>query len=215
MEKRMLEMIHVQKATLETREDQQMSGVSARDWDALCEDFHVDGGIWAPSALQEVEKLFGQPGMVPNPHTEQAHVQGSHCYIQNSLFPLLSPQTAPAPGRPWQPPLCPWAMPVTCPSTHGAAQTLRRAPRTEINAKVICSSSALAGELGYRGRPQLWPSSSGSMALPGFFPGFCVSAAKHQAVRTALQWFWMANMWWEGSSPASWGPALPQPMGAL
>lgn len=51
MEKSMLEMTHVQKATLETREDQQRSGASAMDWDALCEDFHVDGGIWALSPL--------------------------------------------------------------------------------------------------------------------------------------------------------------------
>lgn len=31
MEKRMLEMTHVQKATLETREDQEMSGVGPVD----------------------------------------------------------------------------------------------------------------------------------------------------------------------------------------
>ena len=51
MEKSMLEMSQVQKATLETREDQPMSCASATDQDALCEDFHVGGGIWAPDCI--------------------------------------------------------------------------------------------------------------------------------------------------------------------
>lgn len=82
-------------------------------------------------------------------------------------------------------------------------------------AKVICRSPALAEELGYRGRPQLWTRSSCSTASPGSFPSSCVPAVKYQAGRAALQWLLMANVWWKGPSPASWGPALLQPKKAV
>lgn len=104
--------------------------------------------------------------------------------------------------------------PISLPFHMWGSADPESSTQTEImqeQAKVICSSSALAEELGYRGSPQLWTRSSCSMASPGSFPSFCVSAVKHQAGRTALQWPLMADMFWKGPSPDSWGPALPQP----
>lgn len=89
------------------------------------------------SALYKVEKLCGQAGMIPNPHAEQAHVQGSHCCTQKAETQISSSHCS-AHGQD-QPqggcgsPLI-WTIPVPCPSTCGAAQTLRAAPRAEINA---------------------------------------------------------------------------------